>query len=249
MQKFPLTPRRLLPLLLLCAVLPASAGMFDGDALDALTKLRTEHNERLDKLESASQNQLEVANQLQLLKDEVAKLRGQVELLTFEQEQAAKRQKDYYVDLDTRLRKMETATTADAATQQQASKSDPAAETRDFEAALTLFKNGKYKDAAEAFRGFIKTYPSSSFAPGAFYWGGNAHFQLREWAKAAELYAGLPSKWPDDPKAPDSLLKLADAQQEMGDAKAARKSLESLQTQYPGTPAATQARQRLTKKK
>ena len=238
---------RLLPLLLACAVLPASAGMFDGDALEALTKLRAEQNDRLDKLESASHNQLEVANQLQLLKDEVAKLRGQVELLTFEQEQTAKRQKDYYVDLDTRVRKLESAT-ADAATA-PTPKPDPAAETQAFEAALTLFKNGKFKEASEAFRAFIKSYPASSFAPGAYYWGGNAHFQLREWPKAAELYAGLPAKWPEDPKAPETLLKLADAQQEMGDAKASRKTLESVQTQYPGTPAATQAKQRLTKKK
>ena len=247
MHKHPLSPRRLLPLLVLCVALPASAGMFDGDALEALTKLRTEQNDRLDKLESASHNQLEVANQLQQLKDEVAKLRGQVELLTFEQDQAAKRQKDFYVDLDTRLRKMETAS-ADAS-QQPAPKADPAAETQDFGAGLTLFKNGKFKDAAESFRNFIRTYPSSSFTTGAYYWGGNAHFQLREWAKAAELYAGLPAKWPDDPKAPDALLKLADAQQEMGDAKSARKTLESLPVQYPGTPAATQARQRLAKKK
>ena len=188
-----------------------------------------------------------MANQLQLLKDEVAKLRGQVELLTFEQEQIAKRQKDYYVDLDTRVRKIESAT-AEAA-QPAAPKADPAAETQAFEAALTLFKNGKYQDASEAFRAFIKTYPASSFAPGACYWGGNAHFQLREWAKAAELYAELPAKWPEDPKAPETLLKLADTQQEMGDAKASRKTLESVQTQYPGTPAATQAKQRLTKKK
>ncbi len=236
--------------LLLCAALPASAGIFDSDALTEVAKLRAEQNTRLEKLESAAQNQLEVANELQSLKDEVAKLRGQVELLTFGQEQGTKRQKDYYVDLDTRVRKMETATAdAAAAAQQQAPKTDPAAETQAFEAALTLFKDGKFKDASDAFRAFIKSYPASAFGPGAHYWGGNAHFQLREWIRAGELYDGLASKWPNDPKAADALLKLADTQQELGDAKGSRKTLESLQTQYPGTPAAVQAKQRLTKKK
>ena len=46
---------------------------------------------------------------------DIAKLRGQIEVLTYELEQSQKRQRDLYVDLDTRLRKIETAPAADAA--------------------------------------------------------------------------------------------------------------------------------------
>lgn len=241
-------PRSLLPLALICTALPSSAGMFDGDALQAVERLKEAQNPRLEKLESAAQNQLELANQLQLLKDEVAKLRGQVELLTFEQEQSGKRQKDFYVDLDARLRKLETAAIENAAkAAQQAPKPDPANEMKDFEASLTLFKEGKFIEAADGFHAFLKAWPGSNLAPNAYYWGGNAHFQLREWARATELYQGLIAKWPEDAKTPDALLKLADAQQESGDPKTARKTLETLVAQYQATPAAAQAKQRLAR--
>lgn len=51
----------------------------------------------------------DIANQLQVLQSDVAKLRGQIEVVTYELEQSQKRQRDLYVDLDTRLRKLESA--------------------------------------------------------------------------------------------------------------------------------------------
>src|SRR5689334_11114881 len=51
----------------------------------------------------------DLATQIQLLQGDMAKLRGQIEVVTYELEQSQKRQRDLYVDLDTRLRKMEAA--------------------------------------------------------------------------------------------------------------------------------------------
>lgn len=243
--------RLLLPLLLALA-LPVHAGVFDGDALEATDKLRKEHNARLDKLDAAARNQLELANQMETLRGELSRLQGQVEVLTFELEQAKKRQKDFYVDLDTRLRKLETPPDAVPSAPNapvSAPPADPAAEADHYQAALTLFKAGKFKEAAAGFRELIRIYPAGTFIASAHYWGGNAHSQLREWAKAAELYSALASKWPDDGKAADALLALANCQQELGDAKAARKSLEKLAGNYPTSNAAETARQRLGKKK
>lgn len=249
----PVSLPRLLAVVLALATVPAQAGMFDGDALEAVAKLRKEHDVRLEKLDQAAQNQLEVANQLELLKTEVARLRGQVEMLTFELTQAQKRTQDYYVDLDNRLRKQETAlasqTQAGEGGQAQKAPANPEAEAKDFEAGLNLFKAGKFKEAGESFGAFLSKYPDSSFAPSACYWGGNAYFQLREWNKAAELYSMLPQKWPTDAKAPDTLLQLSDVQKQLGNAKAAQATLEDLVARYPNSSAAGLAKQRLPKKK
>jgi cell division protein FtsB len=43
---------------------------------------------------------MELANQIQALRDENARLRGQVETLNYELDAAKKRQQDFYVDLD-----------------------------------------------------------------------------------------------------------------------------------------------------
>jgi tol-pal system protein YbgF len=84
-----------------------------------LTQLQRQIEDRVTALEQRMQGQglADLANQLQLLQGDIAKLRGQIEVVTYELEQAQKRQRDLYVDLDTRLRKIESAaaSTADAA--------------------------------------------------------------------------------------------------------------------------------------
>ncbi len=240
---------------LLCAT-PVQAGLFDDEEARArVEQLRRESDSRLTKLEAASSGQLDLANQLESLRAEVAKLRGQVEAITFELEQAQKRQKDFYVDLDNRMRKLETAAveapqaaagggvTLPAAG--NAPRVDPVAETRDYEVALNLFKAAKYRDAAGAFEDFIKKYPQSALLPNAHYWNGNALYQVREYRRASDVFTKVATNWPGDPKAPDALLGLANSQQEAGNTRAARSTLETIVSKYPSSQAAQLAKDRL----
>lgn len=257
--------RRLAPSAALLAALwvagPAHAGLFDDEeARRQIGELKAQTAERLD---TSSRAQIELNNQIESMRSELAKLRGQVEVLTYELDAAQKRQKDFYIDLDTRLRKQEGASapgaatppagdeaagTAPAAVPVAPAKSDPAQEAREYEAALNQFKAGKYKEAAAALEAFSKAHPASSLAPSAQYWLGNAHFAQRDCKKAIEVQNALVAKWPDSSKAPDALLNVATCQQELGDAKAARKTLETLVAKYPGSQSAESARQRLKKK-
>ena len=94
---------------------PAQAGMFDDDEARArIETLRGEHAELAKRVEVINRNQVDFANQVEAIKADLAKLRGQIEVLTYELEAAQKRQKDFYVDLDNRLRKLEAAATAAA---------------------------------------------------------------------------------------------------------------------------------------
>ena len=81
-----------------------------------LSQLQRQIEDRLTALEQQMKGQglADLANQIQLLQSDVAKLRGQIEVVTYELEQAQKRQRDLYVDLDTRLRKIESAAAAQA---------------------------------------------------------------------------------------------------------------------------------------
>ncbi len=58
-------------------------------------------------LQLKSQGLVELFNQVEQLKSDVARLRGQIEVLNHEQEQTQKRQRDLYIDLDSRLRRLE----------------------------------------------------------------------------------------------------------------------------------------------
>lgn len=245
--------RRSVLVLLVALALPASpvlAGMFDDEeARQRIEKLRTDLDAVTERVDRAGKNQFDFANQSEALKADLARIRGQLEVMLNEIETTQKRQRDFYVDLDTRLRKLETAAApAPEARPAEPAKPDPAQEGRDYEAALGIFKAGKYKEADAAFAAFIKTYPSSNLLPNAHYWAASSQYQLRQFGKAAEIFAKVAATWPNSEKAPDSLLAQGNALSEAGDSKGARKVLEGLIAQYPATTAAQTAKQRLKKK-
>ncbi len=233
--------KRLLPLaalLVLSSAGPAQAGLFDdAEARKEIMNLRLELESRL---ETTSRGQLELANQNEQLRGEIARLRGQVELLTNEVETLKGRQRDFYVDLDNRMRQLETNPAA-----AQAAAADPAAESADYENALNLLKDGKHSEALTAFDAFVTKYPASSFAPGAHFWAGNAALQAKDVAAATRHFNTVLNKWPNDNVAPDAMLGLANSQQAMGEAGVSRRTLQALTERYPQSNAAQVAKQRL----
>lgn len=242
-------------LLLAFGAQQAYAGLFDDEeARRQISDLSIKLNDRVDTLSKA---QIELVNQLQNLREENAKLRGQVETLQYELESARKRQQDFYVDLDGRVRKLETAPpTAEAPKPNEGEAptdpggkkaADPAAEVHEYEAALNLFRGNKLKEAAAAFDAFGKAYPDSTLAPNAFYWQGAALAAQRDCKRAIDVFRVVANKWPQTPKAPDALIGVASCQQELGDAKSARTTLEAVLIKYPDSSAAANARQRLKK--
>lgn len=248
----PLLPRLLAGLLVGVCASQAQAGLFDDEEARArINSLRNELGGRIEKVEANhSRAQIELANQIEELKAEIARLRGENEVLTNDLANANKRQKDFYVDLDNRLRKLETAPAAEAP--QQAAPAapaaaDPAAESRDYEAALTQLRGARYKEAAAGFIAFTKAYPASSFLPSAHFWAASALYQQKDNIGAAEQYNKVATQWPDDSRAPDALLGLASTQQARGDNVGASRSLEKLIAKYPSSSAAQIARQRLKK--
>ena len=85
--------------LLLCVIgAPhARAALFDDEeARRQIKDLSISTNERIDTLSKA---QFDLVSQIQALREENARLRGQLETLVFELDSAKKRQQDFYVDL------------------------------------------------------------------------------------------------------------------------------------------------------
>lgn len=73
-----------------------------------LDQLQKDLEARLAAIEQQVKNQgLDLLRDLDALKADVARIRGQIEVLTYELAEAQKRQKDLYVDLDSRMRKLE----------------------------------------------------------------------------------------------------------------------------------------------
>ena len=242
----------LLPALLLAAALslPARAGMFDDDEarhkIEQLREqMRAEATELGKRADTVSRNQMDFANQVEAIKSDIAKLRGQIEVLTYGLEAAQKRQMDFYVDLDNRLRKLEQPPVEAKA---EAPKPDPALETRDYEAALAGLKAAKFKEAGAAFLAFIKAYPKSSLAASAHYWGAYAHAQAKDHAGAADLFGKFVTGWPNDERAPAALESRMTSLEAIKDAKGARAALIQIADNYPNSEPGKRARIRLKRK-
>jgi tol-pal system protein YbgF len=94
----------------------ARAGLFDDEEArkrieatnQRLAQVQRQLEDRLAAIEAKMSGVVDLGNQMELLRGDLAKMRGQIEVLSYELEQAQKRQRDLYVDLDTRLRKIES---------------------------------------------------------------------------------------------------------------------------------------------
>ena len=236
--------------LAVCSFVPlqAHAGLFDDDEarkaiLDIRARidgLRKDMEARLD-VKADKTATLDLLTQNEQLLQEIAKLRGQVEVLTNEISTAQQRQKDFYVDLDNRLRKVEPQKmTVDG----KEASVEPG-EQKVYDAALGLFKAGDYKAASMAFSDFLRRYPASGYGAAAQYWLGNTYYALRDYRNAIIAQQAVVKNHPDSPKAADALLNMASCFIELKDKSTARKALEALLADYPESPAARTAKERL----
>lgn len=245
-------------LLALCVISPAQAGLFSDDEAREQIRLLTARVATLEETgKRQTQSMLDLQSQIETLNGELRKLRGQNEELAHGLQDAEKREKDFYVDLDTRLRHFEmkeeaaaaNVTAPAAAPAVPDDPSDPAPENRAFEAAYGLFKNGKHAEAAKAFQEFLGKYPGSAHVPNANYWLGDAQFALKDYKGALAAYRGLLKAYPGSPKAAEALFNIAGCQQELKQGDASQKTLKQLVAKYPSSEAAARARKLLPAKK
>ena len=237
--------------LALASFLPlhASAGLLDDDeARKAILDLRAkvdnvarELNARVDTKADKSAA-IDLVNQHEQTMQEIARLRGQVEVLANELANIQKNQKDLYADIDARIKKLEPRqVTIDG---QEAAVAP--SEQQDYEAALALLQGGDYKGAAAALSEFVRRHPDSAYAANAQYSLGTAYYALRDYKKAIAAQQVVATSYKDSAKAPDAMLNIASNYIELNDKKNAKKSLQSLVSKYPDSPAAQTAKSRLT---
>ena len=162
-------------------------------------------------------------------------------LLEVDAIEARRVQKDFYVDLDNRLRKLEPQkATVDGKEVMIAPQ-----EQRDYDAALAYFKSGDYRNAGASFYDFTRRYPESGLTPSAQYWLGNTYYAQRDYKNAISAQQVVVKNYPDSPKAADALLNIASCYIELKDKAAAKRTLETLVAKYPDSPSAQTAKDRL----
>jgi tol-pal system protein YbgF len=186
---------------------------------------------------------LELQGQIDSVRGDMARMTGQNEQLTRELSEAQRRQADLSKTMEDRLSRFEPVTVNVDGREFAA---DPA-ETREYDAALAVFRKGDFTNAQNAFVSFVKRYPQSGYAPSALFWLGNAQYATRNYTEAIANFRQLISIAPDHVRAPEAVLSIANCQIELKDTRAARKTLEDLAKAYPQSEAAQAGKDRLAR--
>ncbi|ARP85579.1 tol-pal system protein YbgF [Bordetella genomosp. 9] len=205
------------------AALSSSAHAFsDDEARTAIIELRKQLALQQNKHDAAVR---QFSTQIQSLQQQVTDLRNQIEMATHQAVPKAP----------------ENGSQADTG---GATAGDPQEQSA-YDGAIERFRNGQYKEAAEAFTAFLALYPNSQLAPTAQFYLGSSRYATKDFKGAIDQLQTMVKNAPDNPRAPDALLVIAGSQIELNNRAGAKATLQRIVKDYPNTPAADTAKNRL----
>ena len=190
----------------------------------------------------------DMQNQIEALKQEVANLKGDLEVAQHNLDATQTRQKDLYTDTDTRLRRIESSPVPPANVAPANPSVQPVAEEKDVKAladANALSQSAKHKEAFVAFDNFLKEYPTSKLVPEALYGMGYSQFGLKNYKSSISTQQKVLDLHPESPKVPDAMFNMANSQIQLGQVNNAKKTLRSLIDKHPDAAVTPSAQKRL----
>jgi len=207
--------------------------------------------------QAAASGSGELFYQLQLLQDEVMKLRGIVEEQGEELRQLKQQRLDDYISLDKRIGALGGGSTppaadgapgnagaapVDASAAPTPPPAAPAArsaaspqEEQAYQAAYELVRARKFPDATAAFKSFVGQYPSGDYAGNAHYWLGELYLLEGESGAAKKHFETLLGQFGDNRRVPDAMFKLGRIYHQEGDAAKAKDILDRVVNEYAGS--------------
>lgn len=220
-------------------------------------------------------NLMSLFNQVQMLKQQNRELLGQVEQLRHQLDQIKQINKEQYIALDARIKRLEsgaspapaqaandTAPAAQASTATAASTPSPAASSapavasssaptgnagaqQAYDTAFDALRSGNFVKSSREFRAFIQQYPHDKLTPNAWYWLGESYYITQNYKQAQDAFDAVLKQFPQSGKAPGALLKKGYCQYALKQTDMARATLQSVIAKYPDSSVANLAKQRL----
>lgn len=205
------------------------------------------------------QGQLGVQSDMERLRQELARARGQIEELVNELTTTQKRQRDLDQMVDKRIAEVKTkvgevdnrltafepiVVNVDG----MEIRVDPA-EKRLFDTAIESFRAGEFKQSAAQLRSMMDRFPDSAYMPSLVFWFGSANYAQREFKGAITSFTAFLKTYAEHPRAADARLNLGLAQADAGERAAAKKTLQNVVDRHPESNAAVVAKERLSKLK
>jgi tol-pal system protein YbgF len=190
-----------------------------------------------------SQGLQDMQDQIEQLKQDLALMRGDLEVANHSLQIAEQRQKDLYADTDARLRKLEAVPAS--AIDDGSGLTVDGEDGKAYAAAYGLTTSAKHKEAFDAYEAFLKDYPESNLVPNAMYGLGYSQFALKSYKSSIATQQKLLDRYSDNAKAPDAMYSIANSQIQLGQIKSAKKTLKDLIAKYPDASVTPNAQKRL----
>ncbi|RZS56680.1 tol-pal system protein YbgF [Sphaerotilus mobilis] len=216
---------------------------------------KVENTEMTEQLNVLRRGVLDLNSQIELLRGDMARLRGQ-------DEQVSQSNRDATRELADLQRKQKDLLAALAAQDERLRRLEPqkvsldgreitvdVAEKRAYDDAIGVLRKGDFARAVDALQAFQRRFAGSSYGGHVQYWLGNALYGKGDVKEAMATFRALVTTTPDHPRAAEALLAVANCQVELKDPKSARKTLDELVKNYPQSEAAQSGRERIAQLK
>jgi tol-pal system protein YbgF len=236
-------------------ILMAGCSVMTPPSEDPVLIKLDELDQRLAAIERVVQNQslVNLTQQVTALERRADELQGISDTLNHDATSTADRQRDLYLDLDTRIQNLESSLQArnapsvlDGGNLAPGQLPVPGGSDRDnYQAAFELVKEQRYEPAALAFKQFLVTFPDSDLASNAQYWLAESYYVTQAFTEALTAFQVVIDKYSRSSKVADALLKMGYCNYELERWDAAKVSLARVQADFPDTTAARLAAQRL----
>ncbi len=187
---------------------------------------------------------VDMMRRIDAIEAENRELRGQVEELRHDVTGMTQRMDTLNADIDYRLTNPESGALSSSLPHgpgelgplaKEATSSEPASASDEYERARALLERGDYEAAEHAFAAFVAAHPKDKNAGAAQYWLGVTFSVRGEHEKAVAAFAKGYKSYPKSSKAADNLLKLAKSLGALDRKGDACTTLDQLATEYPKT--------------
>ncbi|HUU40152.1 MAG TPA: tol-pal system protein YbgF [Desulfatiglandales bacterium] len=114
-----------------------------------------------------------------------------------------------------------------------------------YDKTLEYYREGKYLEAIEGFKNFLKIYPGSHLADNAYFWIGECYRALKKYKEAILAYQEVINDYPKGNKVPSAILHQALAFEKLDDKTTANLLYNKIVKEFPNTKESELAGKRL----
>ncbi|MCK5894464.1 MAG: tol-pal system protein YbgF [Endozoicomonadaceae bacterium] len=192
--------------------------------------------------------------QVNMLQQEVLKLRGLLEEQANALRRLSQENRDRYLDLDRRINvRLQPDTTkkdqSPASVVRETGGLSDGADIDDglpdvvtdqevYQGAYRLIRSREFDEAVVALRGYISRFPAGRYIDNAQYWLGEVYFAQSKFKESRDAFKYMLTHYPSSSKLPDAIYKLGRVFDHLNDKEQSEKYLNAVITQYPKSSAA-----------